>query len=51
MKIAVCDDDSAAREHIISLINEQILNTEVINFASGEEIVNRQEYFDIYFLT
>lgn len=50
MKIAVCDDDSAAREHIISLIKEQILNTEVVNFASGEEILNRQEYFDIYFL-
>ena len=24
MKIAVCDDDKAAREHIVSLIKEQI---------------------------
>jgi len=50
MKIAVCDDDSAAREHIISLIKEQIQNAKVVNFADGEEILNRQEYFDIYFL-
>lgn len=28
MKIAVCDDDKAAREHIVSLIKEQMQDAE-----------------------
>ena len=50
MKIAVCDDNRAAREHIISLINEQIEGAEITAFASGEEMLKSQESFDISFL-
>ena len=50
MNIAVCDDDRAAREHIISLINEQIEEAAVTAFATGEEMLRSQEDFDISFL-
>ena len=50
MKIAVCDDDRAAREHIVSLINEQIEVAEITAFAAGEEMLKSQEDFDISFL-
>ena len=52
MNIAVCDDDAAAREHIISLIKEQayIANTaEISAFASGEELLRSRQEFDICF--
>ena len=50
MKIAVCDDDRAAREHIISLINEQTEGAEIAAFASGEELLKSREEFDVVFL-
>ena len=50
MKIAVCDDNRAAREHIISLINEQIEGADITAFATGEEMLKSQEDFDISFL-
>ena len=50
MKIAVCDDDRAARQHIISLINEQIDGAEITAFAAGEEMLKSKEDFDISFL-
>lgn len=50
MKIAVCDDDRATRDHIISLIKEQIQDAEVVTFGSGEEMLKTQEAFDISFL-
>lgn len=50
MKIAVCDDDKASREHIVSLITEQIQDAEITTFATGEEMLNVQTTFDISFL-
>lgn len=50
MKIAVCDDDKAAREHIVSLIKEQIQDAEIVTFAAGEEMLKVQSDFDISFL-
>ena len=50
MKIAVCDDDKAAREHIVSLIKEQIQDAEIMTFANGEEMLKSQGDFDISFL-
>ncbi len=50
MKIAVCDDDKAAREHIVSLIKEQIQDAEIMTFAAGEEMLKVQSDFDISFL-
>ena len=50
MKIAVCDDDKAAREHIVSLIKEQIQDAEIMTFATGEEILKVRSNFDISFL-
>lgn len=50
MKIAVCDDDKAAREHIVSLIKEQIQDAEIMVFATGEEMLKAQGGFDISFL-
>ena len=50
MKIAVCDDDKATREHIVSLIKEQIQDAKIVTFGSGEEMLKAQEDFDISFL-
>lgn len=50
MKIAVCDDDKATREHIVSLIKEQEDSAEITTFANGEEMLQRGEDFDITFL-
>ena len=50
MKIAVCDDDKAAREHIVSLIKEQIPDAEIMTFATGEEMLKVPSSFDISFL-
>ncbi|MCH5272517.1 MAG: response regulator transcription factor [Lachnospiraceae bacterium] len=51
MKIAVCDDDSAAREHIVSLIiKEQIPDVEIVTFAGGKELLKSWEDFAIFFL-
>ena len=50
MKIAVCDDDKAAREHIVSLVKEQIQDAEIMSFATGEEMLVVQSTFDISFL-
>ena len=50
MKIAVCDDDKAAREHIVSLVKEQIQDAEIMAFATGEEMLKAQNNFDISFL-
>ncbi len=50
MRIAVCDDDKAAREHIVSLIQEQGADTEITAFAGGEEMLRAKEEFDIMFL-
>lgn len=49
MKIAVCDDDKAAREHIVSLVKEQIQDAEIMTFATGEEMLKAQNNFDIFF--
>ena len=43
MKIAVCDDDKAAREHIVSLIKEQIQDAEILAFENGEEMLKSQD--------
>jgi len=50
IKIAVCDDDKAAREHIVSLIKEQIQDAEIVTFVAGEEMLKVQSGFDITFL-
>lgn len=50
MKIAVCDDDKAARGHIVSLVKEQIQDAEIMAFATGEEMLKAQNDFDISFL-
>ena len=50
MKIAVCDDDKAAREHIVSLIKEQIQDAEVAAFENGEAMLKSKGDFDISFL-
>ncbi len=50
MKIAVCDDDKAAREHIVSLIKEQIQDAEIMAFGTGEEMLEVRCSFDISFL-
>ena len=50
MKIAVCDDDRATREHIVSLIKEQNANADITVFADGEEMLKSDGDFDISFL-
>lgn len=50
MQISVVDDDKAAREHIVSLIKEQIQDAEIMTFATGEEMLKVRSDFDISFL-
>ena len=50
MKIAVCDDDKATREHIVSLIKEQDAGADITVFADGEEMLKSDGDFDISFL-
>ena len=50
MKIAVCDDDKIVREQIVTLINEQESDSEIIIFKSGEDMIKSQIDFDISFL-
>ena len=50
MKIAVCDDDKATREHIVSLIKEQDASADITVFADGEEMLKSDGDFDISFL-
>ena len=56
MRIAVCEDEEAAREHLVSLIKEQLnelspdQDIQVAAFASGEEMLESGEDFDISFL-
>ena len=50
MRIAVCDDEKATREHIVSLIKEQDANADLTVFADGEEMLKSDGDFDISFL-
>lgn len=50
MKIAVCDDDSAAKRHITSLIKDLLQSTEIDCFATVEEMLRSHNDYDIYFL-
>ncbi len=50
MKIAVCDDDRAIREELSRLIQKQGLEVDIVEYPSGEELINARGNFDIYFL-
>ncbi len=50
MRIAVCDDDRAIREELFRLIQKQEPEGDIIGYRSGEELINDEGDFDIYFL-
>lgn len=50
MKIAVCDDDRAVREGLIRLIRKQESDVDIMEYQSGETLINAGRNFDIYFL-
>ena len=50
MRIAVCDDDRAIREEIFRLIQKQVSEADIVEYQSGEELINGKGNFDIYFL-
>ena len=50
MRIAVCDDDRAIREEIFRLIQKQVSEADIVEYQSGEELINAKGNFDIYFL-
>lgn len=50
MKIAICDDNKAIREYIVSLIRDVLHNVDISEFQSGEEMCVANENFDISFL-
>lgn len=50
MKIAICDDDKAIRDYIVSLIRDILHNADISEFQSGEEMCSANENFDISFL-
>jgi len=50
MRIAVCEDDRAIREDLSRLIRNQAPKANVVEYQSGEELINTKGSFDIYFL-
>ena len=50
MRIAVCDDDWAIREELSRLIQKQVSEADIMEYQSGEELINARGNFDIYFL-
>ena len=50
MRIAVCDDDRAIREELFRLIQKQVSEADIMEYQSGEELINARGNFDIYFL-
>ena len=50
MRIAVCDDDRAIREELSRLIQKQVPEVDIVEYQSGEELINAKGNFDIYFL-
>ena len=50
MRIAVCDDDRAIREELFRLIQKQVSEVDIVEYQSGEELINAKGNFDIYFL-
>ena len=54
MRIAICDDEKEYRELILEYVkfyfNERHIDFEVVQFESGEAIINSNKNFDIVFL-
>ena len=50
MRIAVCDDDRAIREELFRLIQKQVSEADIMEYQSGEELINARGNFDIYFI-
>jgi len=50
MRIAVCDDHRAIREELFRLIQKQVSEVDIVEYQSGEELINAKGNFDIYFL-
>jgi len=54
LQIAVCDDDSAEREEIIraaeACFQERQFHTQIVPFASAEELLDSGKRFDLYLL-
>ena len=50
MRIAVCDDDRTIREELFRLIQKQVSEADIMEYQSGEELINARGNFDIYFL-
>ncbi len=50
MRIAVCDDDRAIREELFRLIKKQVPEADIVEYQSGEEMINAAADFDISFL-
>ena len=50
MRIAVCDDDRVIREELSRLIQKQVSEVDIVEYQSGEELINAKVNFDIYFL-
>ena len=50
IRIAVCDDDWTIREELSRLIKEQAPKADIVEYKSGEEMVNDKENFAISFL-
>ncbi len=50
MRIAVCDDDRTIREELFRLIQKQVPEADIMEYQSGEELINARGNFDIYFL-
>ncbi len=50
MRIAVCDDDWAIREELSRLIQKQMSEVDIVEYQSGEELINAKENIDIYLL-
>ncbi len=50
MRIAVCDDDRAIREELFLMMQKHMPEVDIMEYQSGEELINAKGNFDIYFL-
>lgn len=50
MKIAVCDENEICRIKLAEMIRKKCSDAEIWGFASGEELLEAEEYFEVCFL-
>lgn len=50
IQIAICDDEQNSRKYLRTLIQEQNTACEIMEYASGEELLHSENAYDVLFL-